>query len=64
MSLVYNLVTQQDASNNIQIAHSMKQDSTPMNAIAALTMVFLPGTFAGTVVGAGVLGVPSEKWYG
>ncbi|KAJ5313991.1 uncharacterized protein N7443_000875 [Penicillium atrosanguineum] len=56
MSLVYNLVTQQDAANNIQIAHSMKQDSTSMNAIAALTMVFLPGTFAGTVVGAGVFG--------
>jgi hypothetical protein len=56
MSLVYNLVTQQDASNNMQIAHSMKQDSTSMNAIAALTMVFLPGTFAGTVVGAGVFG--------
>lgn len=56
MSLFYNLVTQQDAANNIQIAHSMKQDSTSMNAIAALTMVFLPGTFAGTLVGAGVFG--------
>lgn len=56
MSLVYNLVTQQDAANNIQIAHSMKQDSTSMNAIAALTMAFLPGTFAGTLVGAGVFG--------
>ncbi|KAJ5918513.1 hypothetical protein N7466_010505 [Penicillium verhagenii] len=56
MSLVYNLVTQQDAENNIQISHSMKQDSTSMNAIAALTMIFLPGTFAGTLVGAGVFG--------
>lgn len=56
MSLVYNLVTQQDAANNIQIAHSMKQDSTSMNAIAALTMVFLPGTFTATVVQAGVFG--------
>ncbi|KAJ5760338.1 hypothetical protein N7520_007494, partial [Penicillium odoratum] len=56
LSLVYNLVTQQDAANNIQISHSMKQDSTSMNAIAALTMVFLPGTFAGTVIGAGVFG--------
>lgn len=34
----------------------MKQDSTSMNAIAALTMAFLPGTFAGTLVGAGVFG--------
>jgi hypothetical protein len=45
MALVYNLVTQQDAASNIQLAVSMKRDSTSMNAIAALTMVFLPGTF-------------------
>ncbi|KAJ5714684.1 uncharacterized protein N7483_011865 [Penicillium malachiteum] len=64
MSLVYNLVTQQDAANNIQISHSMKQDSTSMNAIAALTMVFLPGTFAGTLVGAGVFGgaITEKVW--
>lgn len=64
MSLVYNLVTQQDAANNFQISHSMKQDSTSMNAIAALTMVFLPGTFAGTLVGAGVFGgaIKEKVW--
>lgn len=45
MNLVFNLVTQQDAANNIQLSASMKKDSTSMNAIAALTMVFLPGTF-------------------
>lgn len=45
MSLVYNLVTQSDAANNIQLSRSMKRDSTSMTAIAALTMVFLPGTF-------------------
>lgn len=45
MGLVFNLVTQQDAASNIQLASSMKRDSTSMNAIAALTMVFLPGTF-------------------
>ncbi len=45
MALVYNLVTQQDAASNIQIASSMKRDSTSMNAIAAVTMAFLPGTF-------------------
>jgi hypothetical protein len=44
MNLVYNLVTQQDAAN-IQLSISMKKDSTSMNEIAALTMVFLPGTF-------------------
>lgn len=45
MSLVYNLVTQQDAANNIELAADMKQDSTSMSAIATLTMAFLPGTF-------------------
>lgn len=45
MALVYNLVTQQDAASNIQLAASTKRDSTSMNAIAALTMFFLPGTF-------------------
>jgi hypothetical protein len=45
MTLVYNLVTQQDASNNIELAADMKRDSTSMNAIAGLTMAFLAGTF-------------------
>lgn len=45
MSLVYNLVTQNDAQNNILLSRSMKRDSASMSAIAALTMVFLPGTF-------------------
>ena len=45
MSLVFNLVTQQDAANNFGIAKSMKKDSSSMNGIALLTMVFLPGTF-------------------
>lgn len=45
MSLVFNLVTQQDAANNIGIAKAMKRDSSSMNGIALLTMAFLPGTF-------------------
>lgn len=45
MSLVFNLVTQQDAANNISIAKEMKSDSSSMNGIALMTMVFLPGTF-------------------
>ena len=45
MSLVFNLVTQQDAANNIILAKGMKKDSSSMNGIALLTMVFLPGTF-------------------
>ncbi|KAJ5098087.1 hypothetical protein N7532_005088 [Penicillium argentinense] len=65
MSLVYNLVTQQDAANNIQIARSMKADSTSMTAIAVLTMAFLPGTFTATVVDAGILGnaVRERSWF-
>jgi ABC-type transporter Mla subunit MlaD len=45
MSLVFNLVTQQDAANNIGVAKGMKRDSSSMNGIALLTMIFLPGTF-------------------
>ncbi|KAF4302641.1 hypothetical protein GTA08_BOTSDO12897 [Botryosphaeria dothidea] len=54
MILVYNLVTQQDAANNFQIATDMKRDSTSMNSIAALTMAFLPGTFTAGVLDAGI----------
>lgn len=45
MSLGFNLVTQQDAANNIELTKSMKKDSSSMNRIALLTMVLLPGTF-------------------
>lgn len=41
MSVVFNLVIQQDTANSIDT----KRNSTSMNAIAALTMVFLPGAF-------------------
>jgi hypothetical protein len=54
MNLVYNLVTQQDAASNMQLAASMKQDNTSVNGIAALTMAFLPGTFTASVLSAGI----------
>ncbi|KAF2256916.1 hypothetical protein BU26DRAFT_527151 [Trematosphaeria pertusa] len=54
MRLVFNLVTQQDALNNIELAADMKRDSTSMNAIAGLTMVFLPGTFTASVLSANI----------
>ncbi|KAJ4159175.1 uncharacterized protein LMH87_008086 [Akanthomyces muscarius] len=54
MSLVYNLVTQNDAQNNILLSRSMKRDSASMSAIAALTMVFLPGTFTSSILSAGI----------
>lgn len=44
MNLVFNLVTQQDSSTNVEISYSMKKDSSSMNTIALLTMIFLPGT--------------------
>ncbi|KAJ2972068.1 hypothetical protein NQ176_g7369 [Zarea fungicola] len=61
MSLVYNLVTQSDAANNIQLSRSMKRDSTSMTAIAALTMVFLPGTFTSSVLSAGIFSARAES---
>ncbi|KAI9147060.1 Notoamide biosynthesis cluster protein M' [Paramyrothecium foliicola] len=61
MSLVYNLVTQSDAANNIRLAQSMKRDSTSMSAIAALTMIFLPGTFTSTVLGAGIFSARADS---
>ena len=61
MSLVYNLVTQQDASNNIEIAIEMRKDSGSMNAIAALTMLFLPGTFTATLLRAGIFSAEARS---
>ncbi|EED19031.1 conserved hypothetical protein [Talaromyces stipitatus ATCC 10500] len=54
MSLVFNLVTLQDAANSIEIAADTKRNNTSMNAIAAMTMVFLPGTFTATILDAGI----------
>lgn len=61
MSLVFNLVTQQDAANNIEIAKEMRRDSSSMNGIALLTMVFLPGTFTSTILGAGLFSVVANQ---
>ncbi|RYP11263.1 hypothetical protein DL765_007815 [Monosporascus sp. GIB2] len=54
---VFNLVTQQDSSTNIDIAHQAAQHSSSMNTITILTMVFLPGTFTAGVFGSGILDV-------
>lgn len=61
MSLVFNLVTQQDAANNIRIAKEMRRDSSSMNGIALLTMVFLPGTFTSTILGAGLYSATAQQ---
>jgi hypothetical protein len=45
MDLVFHFGQQSDNLNNIELSADMKRDSTSMNAIAGLTMIFLPGTF-------------------
>jgi hypothetical protein len=54
MNLLFHITTQQDALNNIEISTDMKRDSTSMNAIAGLTMVFLPGTFTASVLSTSI----------
>jgi Mg2+ and Co2+ transporter CorA len=49
VSQVFNLVTQQDATTSTAIAEETKADGAAMKTIAALTMVFLPGTFLASV---------------
>lgn len=44
MNLVFNLVTQMDSATNQEISRDMKRDSSYMNAIAILTISFLPCT--------------------
>ena len=48
---VYNLVTQQDSYTNTLIAMKTNDDSSSMRTIAALTMVYLPGTFISSIFG-------------
>ncbi|RPA81944.1 hypothetical protein BJ508DRAFT_361560 [Ascobolus immersus RN42] len=69
MNFVFNLVTQRDAQTNTAIAAETKKDSRSMKTIAALTMVFLPGTFVSSLFGmsffqtdAALAGVGSWWW--
>ncbi|QDS75701.1 hypothetical protein FKW77_007902 [Venturia effusa] len=55
MNFVFNLVTQQDNSTNIDIAVQSARYSSSMNIIIVLTMIFLPGTFLAGVFGSGIL---------
>lgn len=48
-------MTQQDASTSTTIAREAKADGNSMKVIAALTMVFLPGTFLSSVFGMAAL---------
>lgn len=58
---VFNLVTQQDATASTTIAREAKADGTAMKTIAALTMVFLPGTFLSSVFSMSML--DGAKWW-
>lgn len=59
---VYNLVTQQDAFTSTTIASAAKADGNSMKVIAALTMVFLPGTFLSSVFGMSMI-KDSVPWW-
>ncbi|KAF1916960.1 hypothetical protein BDU57DRAFT_251317 [Ampelomyces quisqualis] len=54
MNLVFHFGQQTDNLNNIELSADMKRDSTSMNAIAGLTMIFLPGTFTASVLSSGI----------
>ncbi|KAK0728880.1 hypothetical protein B0T26DRAFT_186900 [Lasiosphaeria miniovina] len=45
MNFVFNMVTQQDSATNVDISYKMSNDSSSMNAVTILTLIFLPGTF-------------------
>jgi Mg2+ and Co2+ transporter CorA len=58
---VFNLVTQQDATTSTTIAREAKADGTAMKTIAALTTLFLPGTFLSSVFSMSML--DGAKWW-
>ncbi|RMY46328.1 hypothetical protein D0865_09352 [Hortaea werneckii] len=60
--VVFNLVTQQDAATSATIAREAKADGNSMKVIAALTMVFLPGTFLSSVFGMSVMEGERRWW--
>ncbi|KAF2122989.1 hypothetical protein BDV96DRAFT_593460 [Lophiotrema nucula] len=60
MNFVFNMVTQTDSAANVDIALKMAKDSSPMNAITILTMVFLPGTFVGAIFSSEVFSINAK----
>ncbi|KXT09169.1 hypothetical protein AC579_7288 [Pseudocercospora musae] len=61
MNLVYNLVMQQNSTTSTTIALETRADGASMKVIAALTMLFLPGTFLSSVFGMSMLN--NAKWW-
>lgn len=56
-TVIFQMMTREEALAGIQIASTTSYDSTSMKVIAVMTMVFLPGTFF-----AALFAVPSLKW--
>ncbi|KAI7304952.1 hypothetical protein KC315_g14915 [Hortaea werneckii] len=56
------ILTQQDAATSATIAREAKADGNSMKVIAALTMVFLPGTFLSSVFGMSVMEGEKRWW--
>lgn len=59
---MYNLVTQQDAVTSTTIAREARADGNSMKVIAALTMVFLPGTYLSSVFGMAMVKSTVPWW--
>jgi Mg2+ and Co2+ transporter CorA len=55
-------VTQQDAATSASIALEAKADGNSMKVIAALTMLFLPGTFLSSVFGMSMIKDEARWW--
>lgn len=60
---LFHLVTQQDAAMSATIAQETRADGNAMKTIAALTMLFLPGTFLSSVFGMPSLEKASLRLY-
>jgi Mg2+ and Co2+ transporter CorA len=54
-------VTQQDAATSTTIARETREDGNSVKIIAALTMVFLPGTYLSSVFGMAAL--ENARWW-
>ncbi|KIW38127.1 uncharacterized protein PV06_10087 [Exophiala oligosperma] len=63
MNFVFNAVTQQDSAISIDMNRKMSRDSSSMNTITILTMVFLPATFVSAVFDSGILAPEVQQDY-